>query len=68
MWIVESSIANLLRLPHLEADGFTIDYNTKHDWVITTPEGEEIVFNKDTGKCKGFPFIDMDYQEALTLL
>ena len=34
-------------------------YNTKRDWVITTPDGEEIVFKKDAVKCKGFTSIDM---------
>ena len=26
------------------------------------------MFKKDTGKCKGLPFIEMDSQEALVLL
>ena len=68
MWIVESGITNLLSVPHLEANVFTIDYKTKRDWVVTTPEGKEIMFKKDTGKCKRFIFIEMDYQEVLTLL
>ena len=40
MWLVDSGIENLLSVTHLEADGFTIDYKTKRDWVVTTPEGE----------------------------
>ena len=68
MWLVESLITNLLSVPHLKANGFTIDYNTKRDWVVTTPEGEEIMFKKDTGKCERFIFIDMDSQEVLALL
>ena len=51
MWIVEYGITNLLSIPQLEVDGFTIDYNTKHNWVVTTPNGEEILFKKETGKC-----------------
>ena len=47
---------------------FTINYKTKRDWVVTTPEGKEIMFKKDTGKCKRFIFIEMDYQEVSTLL
>ena len=43
MWLEESGIANLLSVPQLEADGFTINYNTERNWVVTTPEGEEIV-------------------------
>ena len=67
MWIVKFGIANLLSVPHIEADGFTIDYLKKRDWVVTTPESEEIVFKKDAGKCNGFPFIDMDCQEFLAI-
>ena len=59
MWLVESGITKLLSVPQLEADGFTINCNTNRDWFVTTPEGEKIVFKKDTCKCKGFPFIDM---------
>ena len=55
----------LLREPQIEADGFTIDYKTKRDWVVTTTGGEEIMFKKYTGKCKGF---NMGYQEPLELL
>ena len=68
VWLVESGISNLLRITHPKVDGFTIYYNTKLDWVVTTPEGERIVFKKYTGKCKGFKFIDMGSQEALALL
>ena len=68
MWLVESGIANLFSVPQLESDSFTIEYNTNRDWVVTTSEGEEIVFKKETGKYKGFPFIEMDSQEALALL
>ena len=67
IWIVESSITNLLRVLQLKADGFTINYNTERDQVLTTPEGEKIVFKKDTGKCKGFHFIEMVSQEALAI-
>ena len=67
MWIVESGIENFLSVPQLEADGFTINYHTKRNWVVTTPEGEEIVLKKDTGECKGFTFIEMYSQEALPL-
>ena len=58
-WLVESGITNLFGVLQLEADGFTIENNTKRDWVVTTPEIEEILFKKYTGKCKGFSFIKM---------
>ena len=68
MWIVESGIANLLSILHLEADGFAINNNAKRDWVVTTPEGEKFVLKKDTSKFKGITFIEMGYQEDLALL
>ncbi len=40
-------------------DGFVVDYNTKQNWVVTTPQGKKIIFQKDTGMCKGMSFIDM---------
>ena len=57
MWLVESSIANLLNISQIGAYGFTIDYNTNLGWVVTTPEGEKIVLNKYRGECKGILFI-----------
>ena len=67
MWLVESVIANLLSVPQLEADGFKIDY-TNNIWTVTTPEGDIIPFKKDTGKCRGFPYIEMGSLEALALM
>ena len=54
-WLNEQGIANLLSIPQLEKDGYTIDYNTKQDWVVTTPEGKCILFLKETGMCEGMP-------------
>ena len=45
--------------PQMERDGYEIDYNTKHEWVVTTPSGELIVFKRDTGVCAGMPYINM---------
>ena len=36
-WINEQGIANLLSIPQIEKDGYTIDYNTKRYWVVKTP-------------------------------
>ena len=67
-WLNEQGIANLLSIPQLEKDGYTIDYNTKRDWVVTTPEGK-CFFLKETGMCKGMPYLDVrDNHEALFLL
>jgi len=67
MWLVESGIANLLSVPHLEADGFKVKY-TDDLWTTTTPEGHVIPFKKDTCKCRGFPYIEMGSLTALALL
>eukprot|EP00957_Ditylum_brightwellii_P042554 3222072-Ditylum_brightwellii.AAC.1 len=39
-WLNEKGIANLLSIPQLEKDGYTINYNTKRNWVVTTPSGK----------------------------
>ncbi len=44
LWLVHNSIANLLSLPQLEADGFTVSYHTSGNWIIITPQGKEITF------------------------
>ena len=54
-----AGVAYLLSIPQLERDGYEIDYNTKRNWVVTTPSGELIVFKHDTGVCAGMPYIDM---------
>ena len=54
-WLNDQGIANLLSDPQLEKDGYTMDYNTKRDWVVTTPEGKCLLFKKDTGMCEGMP-------------
>ena len=54
----EQGIANLLSIPQLEKDGYLIDYNTKRDWAVTTPEGKTLLFKKDVGMCKGMPYLD----------
>ena len=36
--------------------------HTKKEWKVISPEGEEIVFERDTGLCEGMPFIDLRKQ------
>ena len=68
-WLNEKGIANLLSNNQLEKDEYTIDYNTKRDWVVTTPEGKCILFKKETVICNGTPYLDVqDNHEALVLL
>ncbi len=44
LWLVRNGIANLLSLPQLEADGFTVSYHTGGNWIVMTPQGKEITF------------------------
>ena len=59
MRVNEKGMANLLSIPCLEADGYNILYDTKKEWVVTTPKGTRIKFKQDTGLYKGMPYIDM---------
>ena len=42
----------------LEAAGYEVSTNTKGEWVVHTPTREKIVFKRDTGICRGTPYID----------
>ena len=55
---------NLLSIPQLEEDGYVIDYNTKRDWIVTTPQGDEIRFKRDTGLCNRMLYIDLRESRA----
>ena len=68
-WLNENGIANLLSIPQLEKDGYTVDYNSKRDWVVTTPAGKCLLFKTDTGMCAGMPYLDIrENHEALVLI
>ena len=50
-------------------NNFIVDYNTKQNWVVTTPQRKEIVFQKDTGICEGMLFIDMgEHHDAFAMV
>ena len=69
MWLNKNGIANLLCIPQLEQDGFVIYYNTKHNWTVTTPQGKEIMFRKDTSLCEFMSYIDMrKHQKGVAML
>jgi hypothetical protein len=66
---MRNGIANLLSLPQLEADGFTVSYHTGGNWIITTPHGDEITFHREEdGMCRGFPCIDMQSKAAVAMI
>ena len=58
MWLVESGIAKILSVPHIKADGFTVDYKNKCDWVVTTPEGEKPCLRKTQVSARDLLFFD----------
>jgi len=61
MWLNENGIANLLSVGLLEAEGYKIEYKTGGDWTVTTPNGEVIIFQRESeGVLQGFPYIKAD--------
>ena len=43
----------------LESADYVVSGHTKEDCVVFTPKGENIVFKRDTGVCKGMPYINL---------
>ncbi len=69
LWLVRNGIANLLSLPQLEADGFTVSYQTGGNWIVTTPHGNKITFHQEEDSvCHGFPYIDMQSKAAVAMI
>ena len=54
-WLNKKGIENLLSIPQLEKDGYVVDYNTKRDWVVTTPSGKEFSLRETLGCVMGCP-------------
>ena len=62
-------MANLLSVPMLEEDGYTISTHTKGDWIVTSPKGTKIIFKRDTGVCRGMPYIDLrEHQAGISMI
>ena len=59
VWLNKKGIANLLSIPTLEDAGYLVSTHTNAEWVVTTPKGKKITFERDTGVCTGMPFIDL---------
>jgi hypothetical protein len=69
LWLVHNGIANLLSLPQLETDGFTVSYHTGGNWIVTTPHDKEITFHQEEdGVCRGFPYINMQSKVAMAMI
>ena len=69
VWMNERGIANLFSIPMLEDAGYIVSTHTKGDWVVTTPKGKKIVFKRDTGVCKGMPYINLrKHKEGMNMI
>ena len=63
VWLNEQGIVNLLSIPMLEEAGYKVSTHTDRNWEVTTPQGAVVVFKRDTGVCKGMPYIDLREQQ-----
>ena len=53
----------------LEDAGYIVSTHTNGDWVLTTPKGKKIVFKRDTGVCKGMPYINLrEHKELISMI
>jgi hypothetical protein len=69
LWLMRNGIANLLSLPQLEADGFTVSYHTGGNWIITTPHDKEITFHREESDVyRGFLYINMQSKAAMAMI
>ncbi len=59
MWLNKKGIANFLSISQLKEGRYKIEYLTGWHWVVHIPKGFTYHFKKDTGVCKGMPFVDM---------
>ena len=59
----------MLFIPQLEDDGFRVIYDTLKEWILITPQGKRIVFQRDTGLYNRMPYIDIhEDKEAFALV
>ena len=64
VWFNPEGSANIYSIPRLEEDGCVLSYHTHGEWVVTKPNGEEVIFKKDTGGCGGMPFLNLRESES----
>ena len=48
-----------MAVPMLESTRYIVSSHTKKDCVVFTPKGRKLVIKRDTGVCKGVPYIDL---------
>ena len=69
VWLNERGIANQFSIPVLEDFGYIVSTHTKGDLVLTAPKDNKIVFKRDTGVCKGMPYIDLcKHREGISII
>ncbi len=66
-WVNKHGIANLLSIPQLEEDDYTVD-KTNKVWTIITPKGEKIVLKLGVGLYKGMPYIDLRESHGFAMI
>ena len=49
----------------LEKECFHISYETDRNWVVRTPQGKLLRFQRDTGICHRFPYLDLSDAASL---
>ena len=59
VWLNEQGIANLISIPMLDVDGYTVSTDTNGEWTVVTPGGDTIPFKRDKGLCVGIPYNDL---------
>ena len=69
VWLNDKGISNLLSTPMLEDAGYIVSTHTRGDWVLTTPKGKKFIFKRDTGVCKGMPYINLrKHKEVISMI
>ena len=58
-WLVESRIANLISVGAVEQLGCKVEKCMSEGWSLTSPTGIRIQFRLDTGRCRGFSYVDL---------
>ena len=69
VWLNKRGISNLLSTHMFEDTRYILSTHTKGDWVVTTPKGKKNIFKRDTGVCKGMPYINLrEYKEGNSMI
>ena len=68
MWLNRNGIENILLIPPLEQYGYCITYDNTEDWLLHTPDGVQLKFNRDAGLSNFIPYIDIrDHSDVFVM-